>query len=207
LISLATNAHAEGATPPAQSEQAAPTVHLEKDLVGGHLQVGASAAYALPFGRLSDDFKHTSRSGGGGVFALDLNYGLDRFVTLGAYGEYQLWGASGPCPECSAWGWAAGLQVGYHVVQGLRLDPWVSYGVGFRQLVSTVDEAKLSYNAVEWMRLTLGTNWFATPNFCLSPIALFSAATTVNAPSGEDAGRTDMRFQFGLRMALDFPGQ
>jgi hypothetical protein len=207
ILSLATNVHADEAPAAAQIKHAVPLIPLEKDLVGGHLQIGASASYALPFGRLSEEFKHTNRSGSGGVFGLDLDYGLDRFVTLGAYGEYQLWGASDPCPECSAWGWAAGLQLGYHAVQGLRIDPWVSYGVGFRQLLSQVDESDLSYDAIEWMRLSLGTNWFATPNFCLSPLVLFSAATTVNVPSGEHAGATDMRFQFGLRVALDLPGQ
>lgn len=204
-LGLANTANAEEAAP---SEPApVPAVPFESDEVGGHVQVGISAGYAAPFGKLSKEQAHTDRAGGGGSFGLSLNYGLDRFVTLGAYGQYSLFWDSKNCPDCSAAEWGAGLAVGYHLVQGLRIDPWISYGLGWRSLRAEDGGERTSYGALEWMRLGMGTNWFLTSGVALGPFAQFSAATTVVVPGGETAGATDMRFLFGLRLGLDFPGR
>ena len=188
-------------------------VPFADDLLSGHLQVGLSAAYAVPFGRLSNAASRSERSGPGGTFALDLNYGVDRFVALGAYGQYSIFGGSGACDSCSAREWGAGLQVGYHPAQGLRIDPWLTYGVGYRAL--TVDSSEVDalvdesarYDQLEWMRLGLGADWYATSGWILSPFARFSAASTLTAANEERAGRVNLRFVFGLRVALDVPGR
>lgn len=204
-LSLTSTAHAE---PTATSELDEPViVPFEQDVVGGHFQLAASAAYAIPLGSLSNDFIHIARAGHGGEFGGDVSYGLGRFVTVGAYGAYSLAGASKKCDSCSASGWAAGLQFAYHIAQGLRIDPWVSYGLGYRRLSSQDDEGDYSYGGIDWLRLSIGTNWFATKNFGVSPYGLFTAGTTVVVPQGEKAGHTDMQFQFGLRLLLDLPGR
>lgn len=201
---LASNAAAE----PEPKDESVELVPFERDLVGGHFQLGVQSSYSVPFGRLSDEWSRLERSRGGGVFAGDLGYGLDRFVFLGVYGEYGLYQRAKDCDGCAANSWGAGLQVGYHVVQGLRIDPWISYGLGYRQLTvtgSTPDRAV--YRSLEWMRLTVGSDWYVSSNFGVSPFVLFGAASTLDAPSGESAGATDLRFQFGLRLLLDFPGR
>src|SRR6186713_2690201 len=120
VLTFAPAAFAEELADPAEQKP----VPLEQDLLGRHFQVGVSAAYALPFGRSSNEFARREISGNGGVFGADLNYGLDRFVLLGAYGEYGLFGSSDRCGgDCSAWSWGAGLQLSYHAAQGLRIDP------------------------------------------------------------------------------------
>jgi hypothetical protein len=205
LLGFASPALADEAAPKSAEEPA--PAPFEPDLVGGHFQVGASASYAAPFGRLSDAYSRRERGGGGGTFGLDLNYGLDRFVFLGAYGQYSLFSDSAHCDKCSASEWGAGLQVGYHLVQGLRIDPLISYGVGFRKFSSELNDKKDSYDELEWMRLTLGTDWYLSSALALSPFAQFSAASSLTAPTDETAGRVDMRFLFGLRLALDIPGR
>jgi len=208
FAAISTQVPAWAADPGASEEAGEAPVPFEKNLVGGHVQLAASASYALPFGRLSDEQSRTDRSRGGGLFTGEAAVGLDRFVFLGAYGEYGLYQAAKGCDDCSASSWGAGLQVAYHVAQGLRIDPWISYGVGYRQL-STLgalpDPAR--YHSLEWMRLCLGTDWYVTSGFAVSPIAQFGVATTLDAPRGESAGSTDLRFQFGLRLLLDFPGR
>jgi len=208
FAAVSTQTPAWAAEPAAEDEAESSPVPFEKNLVGGHVQLAASASYALPFGRLSEDQSRTDRSRGGGLFAGEAAIGLDRFVFLGAYGEYGLYQPAKGCSDCSATSWGAGLQVAYHVAQGLRIDPWVSYGVGYRQLStlgSLPDPAR--YHSLEWMRICLGTDWYVTSGFAVSPIALFGVATTLDAPSRETAGSTDLRFQFGLRLLLDFPGR
>lgn len=207
LAALLTQAHAWAADP-SEEDQATSPVPFEQNLVAGHLQFAASASYALPFGRLSDEQSRTERSRGGGLFSGEAAIGLGRFVFLGAYGEYGLYQAAQGCDDCSASSWGAGLQVAYHVVQGLRIDPWISYGVGYRQLSTfgaLPDPAR--YHSLEWMRLSMGADWYVTSGFAVSPIAQFGAATTLDAPRGESPGSTDLRFQFGLRLLLDIPGR
>ncbi len=206
VLALASTARAEETEGPKSTDDP-PQVPFETDLVGGHLQMGVNAGYAFPFGRLSDEASHLDRAGRGGVFGVDVNYGLDRFVFVGVYGQYGLFGDSSNCDGCSATEWGVGLQTTYHVVQGLKIDPWISYGVGFRQLSTKSDADSYSYGALEWMRLSVGTNWFATSTFFVSPYATFSAASTVVASDDETAGRVDMRFLFGIRLGLDLPGR
>lgn len=204
-LSLSSTAHAEST---AASDSTEPIeVPFARDLVAGHVQVAASAAYAIPFGRLSNDFAHTARAGHAGEFGGEVNYGLDRFVFLGAYGSYTLAGESQPCNDCSGNGWTAGIQFVYHLAQGLRIDPWVSYGLGYRSLKTQDDQGDYSYGGIDWMRLAIGTNWFVSRNFAVSPFGQFSAGTTVVVPQGEKAGGTDLQFQFGLRLLLDLPGR
>jgi hypothetical protein len=208
FAALLTQGRAWAAEPAAAEEPPESAVPFEQNLVAGHLQLSASASYALPFGRLSEEQSRTDRSRGGGLFSGEAAIGLDRFIFLGAYGEYGLYQAAKGCDDCSASSWGAGLQVAYHVVQGLRIDPWISYGVGYRQFTThgaQPDPAR--YHSLEWMRLGLGTDWYVTSGFAVSPFALFGVATTLDAPSDESGGATDLRFQFGLRLLLDFPGR
>ncbi len=207
FFGFASTARAEEIEAKSEEEDETPLVPFERDHVSGHFQIGVSANYVAPFGRLSDEYARTARGGGGALFNLDLNYGLDRFVFIGTYGQYSLLGSSAKCEGCTATEWGAGLQAGYHLVQGLRIDPWISYGVGFRSLSAESAHKTAEYPELEWMRLSVGANWFATSNWALSPVAVFSAASTLDAPDPETAGRVDLRFVFGLRMALDFPGR
>lgn len=192
---------------PEDEEPALPPVPLKTDKVGGHFQVGAGGTLAQPFGNVAEDVRSRYRGGIGGGPQFDLGYGLDRFVFVGAYGEMQWLSEAQVCADCSGSTWGAGLFVRYHLVQGSRLDPWLSYGVGYRSLSSDSKGESLSYAGIEWMRLQFGATWFATPHLGLGPVIQLGAGTMTNRPTSEDAGGTNFRFQLGLRVALDFPGR
>src|SRR5690606_34270479 len=124
-------AEASSVPPSPEDEEPAPQlVPFRRDAIGQHLQVGATANLLLPFGSVSENVAVWDRSGLGGGGSLDITYGLDRFVALGVYGEMAWLSSSPRCENCSATLLGAGGQVRYHVGQGLKLDPWVSYGFG-----------------------------------------------------------------------------
>lgn len=191
----------------AEEEEEIKPVPTMTDTLGGHLLIDLRGSFVAPFGRLSEDEHHSERTGNGWGAGLGVGWGLDRFVSLGAYGEIEGYGATNACDDCRSLGFGAGAQVQYHLAQGLRLDPWLSYGAGIRGLQAHVDGDELNYLGVEWLRMTVGANWFALPNLGLGSFAQFGAATMTRTPEGEPPGGTSWRFMIGLNVTLDFPGK
>jgi hypothetical protein len=182
-------------------------VPLKLDHLGGHFLLSLQGAFVAPFGRLSQDVESLERSGNAFGTGLHLGYGLDRYVSAGAYGEMDFHWDSKRCPDCSATSIGAGLEVQYHLVQGLRLDPWLSYGVGFRRFAAEVEQTHPKYWGLEWLRVAIGADWFALSQFALGPFAQFTAATMLKTPGQEDIGGTSWRYLMGLNVLFDLPGR
>jgi len=176
--------------------------HAE-DRVGGHLRVGASGATILPFGKLSSDQTHREVATGGWGTQIDLAYGLNRHVALGVAGEYFALGAPSGCTDCTGSLVGGALFFRYHVAQGLRFDPWISYGLGFQSLTSSAPTDP-AYTSLEWLRVQVGADWFANRNFGLGPVAEFGASSVLSAPDNIDSGASHFRFVLGLRLLADF---
>ncbi len=195
-------------SPGKEASPAPPLIPYRRDTVGGHFQLALTGAYAIPFGSVSQGTAQTSRVGSGASGHVDIGYGLDRHVMIAGYYEQQFYGASKKnCPPCSGTSIGAGALVRYHIVQGLTVDPWISYGVGYRSLRSDSGETSLDYQGLEWLRIGLGTDWYIQRNFGFGPMMQFGAGTMFKRPDGEKIGGTNWRFQFGLRLVLDVPGK
>lgn len=182
-------------------------IPFRRDFVGGHFQIGLTGLLAFPFGSASKDLGTRTRAGWGGGGAIDLTYGLDRYVALGAYAELNSLGDSGKCSDCSGRILSSGAFVRYHVSQGLRLDPWVTYGLGYMAFGSEEDNDVAHYAGIEWMRLQVGADWYVAPSLLIGPVVGLSAAHAVERPDGEDPGGPLMRATLGLRIAFDAPGR
>lgn len=208
LPALAQQPESDLSPPPAEEDAPPPElVPFRQDAVGGHFQAGVTGLFAFPFGSSAKDVGTRTRAGWGGGGALDLSYGVDRFVALGAYAEMSRLGDSKKCPDCTGTLLGSGAFVRYHISQGLRLDPWVSYGLGFLGFGGE-DQAEIShYSGVEWMRLQVGADWFLTPSMLLGPVVSLSAAHMIERPRLEEPGGPLMRATLGLRLAFDAPGR
>lgn len=197
---------------PAQSEEpprddSTKLVPFEKDEIGGHLRLHAGAGYAAPFGHLASGVKSTARSGDGWSVLGDLALGVSRHVMLGAYGEYQGLTASGRCTACTARSYGAGVIARYHPVQGLRFDPYISYGIGFFGLRSSAHDTSSDYHGLEWLRIQAGGIWSIFPQLGLGPYVQVGGGTMLGLPEGEDFKGSYFRVQLGLALALDLPGR
>lgn len=197
----------EDAADEGDDEPPAPTVPFRRDFVGGHFQVGLTGLLAFPFGSVSKDLGTRSRTGWGGGGTVDLTYGLDRFVALGAYAEMNAFGDSKKCQDCTGRLLGSGAFVRYHISQGLRLDPWVSYGVGYFAFGSEETDKLAHYSGLEWMRLSIGADWYVAPSFLIGPVLGLSAGHAIERPDGESPGGPMMRATLGVRFALDAPGR
>ncbi len=193
-------------TAPDQEEPPA-LVPLRSDLVGGHFQVGLTGVLSFPFGSTAKDVGTRTRAGWGGGGIVDLAYGLDRYVALGAYAEWNALGSSKNCTDCTGTFLGTGAFVRYHLGQGLRLDPWVSYGLGYAAFGSEEGPDVAHYSGVEWLRLQVGADWYVTRGFLLGPVLGLSAAHAIERPKLEDPGGPMMRAILGLRIAFDTPGR
>lgn len=195
------------AADPAAEDEPPELIPYARDTVGGHLRLGVSGAFVAPFGHLAQGVTTDSRAGTGWGGVVDLAYGVDRQVMLGVYGEGQWLGDTIPCSGCSATSFGGGAFVRYHFVQGLRFDPWISYGLGYRQLSSDQGDVTLSYSGIEWARLQMGATWSILPQLGFSPLIELGGGTMTNVPEGETVGGSSWRFQVGLQFELDLPGR
>jgi hypothetical protein len=199
----------ESAQTSASEEEEKPPelVPYRRDWVGGHFQAGVTGQLSFPFGSVAKDVGARTRSGWGGGGVVDLSYGLDRFVALGAYAGMSQLGDGSKCVDCSGTLLGAGAFVRYHVSQGLRIDPWVSYGLGFSGFGGEGSGEVSHYSGVEWLRLQVGADWYLTPSLLLGPVLGLRAAHLIERPLLEDPGGPLMSATLGFRFALDTPGR
>lgn len=185
-------------TPPAQ------------DSLGGHITVSGSALWAIPFASLEADVDQSEVMSAGPGFGLELAYGMSRTVALGAWGQALLLDGSDDCSGCSTRSLAGGLFIRYHLVQGLRFDPWMSAGAGYR--VTTIDPGSegedVTYSGIEWLRLSVGGDWYAFENFGFGPyLELDMGRYSSRSPDGLGDSANHWHFITGARVTFDTPGK
>jgi hypothetical protein len=198
---------------PNDDEPPPPLVPPAKDTLGGHLVGAASGAFVFPWGDLSERVPASDLGPGYGV-SLDLGYGLSRSVVIGAWGQYSTYANSPDCgtdpnPDagCTASGFAVGPFVRYHLVQGMRFDPWILAGIGYRAMSVDSSSGTDDYSGFEWMKISLGGDYYPFKNFGFGPVIEFAAGTFGTRPSDEGESRAHFSFVLGLRLILDVPGK
>jgi hypothetical protein len=207
-----------------EKEPTAPLIPNASDKLGGHLLAGASGAFVAPFGHLEDGAA-AGRLGNAWGASLDLGFGLSRTVALGAWGQYTAFGSNECIPsagvtasdDCSASSFAVGPFLRYHLVQGVRFDPWVMLGVGYRRF--SVDSGllsnptyrdrsgKQSFSGIDFMHLVVGGDFYLFRAFGFGPFLELNAGTLVEHPDSSRDGSVYGTFSAGLRLALDLPGR
>ncbi|HYQ02328.1 MAG TPA: hypothetical protein VER96_26830 [Polyangiaceae bacterium] len=185
---------------PADNEQPPlepiPNAH---DTLGGHFVLGAAVGPRWPFGDLSSTRNEQDYMGAALAVNLDAGYGLSRNVVVGAWGEFDNHYAPSGCKACSATSLAVGPFVRYHLVQGTRFDPWGSFGLGYRAISVDTGPSTLHYYGWDFLRLTVGGDWYPTSNFGIGPYFTFDAGTY--------GSHVHTGLSTGLRLVFDLPGK
>lgn len=207
------------ATDPTETDAALdedqPPLPSATDTLGGHFVAAAGGGLVLPFGQLQSGLRQSRILGTGYALDLDLGFGISRTVAAGVWGEYGGYGAGSHCADCTATALAFGAFVRYHLVQGVRFDPWVSAGIGYRMTTVETDTSSFDYAGVDLLRLRFGGDWYAFKNFGFGPFMQLdtglygSRPEDVAALGNVDTDESALNFAFtlGARITLDAPGK
>jgi hypothetical protein len=197
-----------------EDEPEPPLIPPAHDTLAGHVSLGVSALWAVPFGKLEDGRSQTALIESGPGFGVDLGIGISRTVALGAWGQFLKFGDSDECTSCSASSLGLGAFVRYHLVQGTRFDPWMSAGIGYRRTsIQDAPGGDLDYSGIEWLRLQVGGDWYPVNVLGIGPLfeldmGIYSDRSGSGA-QGAPALEQAMHWQFivGARLSLDIPGK
>lgn len=176
------------------------------DLLGGHPLLGLSGKLVLPFGELDDERSFGDRAGVGYGVAGDLGIGLSRSVELGVWGDYARYADDDDCPDCETTSFGVGPYLRYHLVQGMRFDPYLLLGVGYRSLTTSNQAFDETDAGLAWLKLALGGTWYALSQVGFGPYLELELATITDPPRGADPAVLGT-FAAGLRLQLDFVGR
>jgi len=200
-----------------------PLVPPAKDTLGGHLILGGSALVTSPFGELQTGYSASDLGAGFGGM-LDLGIGLSRVVSIGLWGEGLAYSGSSACrywplsisnparDPCSATSFTVGPFVRYHLLQGMRLDPWILVGPGYRVLTQDTPAGAKTYAGVEYLHAAIGGDYYLTSGLGIGPWVGLDGGVFAKRPTprvGTERVKTAWHTElvFGLRLVLDIPGK
>jgi len=184
------------------------------DTLGGHFVLGAALGARWPFGDLEQGRAQQEFMGAALAVNLDVGFGVSRNVVIGAWGEFDNHYSPSGCKSCSAKSYAGGPFIRYHLVQGTRFDPWGAFALGVRStdvdstvttpapdgMTPAMTTARSDhYFGVDFLRLTLGGDWYPTSNFGLGPYFSFDAGTY--------GKQVHTGLSTGMRLVFDLPGK
>jgi hypothetical protein len=213
--------HAAGLQAGLDPDAPPPTVHVTDDtepkpplvprannLLGSHLLIGASVGPAWSLGRLGTNVAAARGLGTGLGFRADAGLGLSRYVVLGVWGNFASYSDGDQCASCSGRAFALGPFVRYQLAQGLRFDPWLSLGGGYRQLsFDGGTGVRQKFSGIEWLHLELGADYYAFSGLGLGPYAALSASSYTTRPASAGDASVNTELSVGLRFLLDLPGR
>lgn len=186
-----------------------PLIPPAKDLLGAHVLVGVAVSPTWSLGRLSRDVAASEGLGTGLAAHLDAGIGLSRYVAVGVFGTFAGYRSGDNCgSSCGGQALSVGPFVRYHLLQGLRFDPWLSLGGGYRQLSFKTDNGpRQRFTGVEWLRLELGADYYAFSGFAVGPYGALGLSSFSKRPDDAGAASVNTELSVGLRLLLDLPGR
>jgi hypothetical protein len=184
-----------------------PLTPRAKDLLGRHVLVGAALGPTWSLGKLSSDVAAVRGLSTGLGLHADAGFGLSRSVALGVWGSFASYGDGEDCQDCAGKSFAVGPFVRYHLSQGLRFDPWLLAGAGYRQVSFESAGLKSTFSGLEWLRLEMGADYYFFSGLGFGPYGALSLSSYTDRPSGSGDARVNSELSVGLRFLLDVPGR
>lgn len=192
-------------------EPKTPLVPRAADLLGSHLLLGAAVGPAWSLGQLASNRSSNVRLGTGIGFRADVGLGISRSVVLGAWGSFAGYTDGTRCADeehCSGRAFSVGPYVRYHLSQGLRFDPWLTLGGGYRRL--TFDDTagnRQKFSGLEWLHFELGADYYVFSGLGIGPYASLALSSYIKRPAGSGDATVNTELSTGLRFLFDLPGR
>jgi hypothetical protein len=190
------------------AEPKAPVVPRAKDLLGSHVLVGAAVGPAWSLGKLGTSLGAKDGFGTGLGFRADAGFGLSRSVVLGAWGSFATYAHGSSCTSCSGRAFGVGPFVRYQLSQGLRFDPWLTLGAGYRQAsFDGVPGARQKFSGIEWLHFELGADYYVLSGLGFGPYGSLSLSSYSTRPTTAGDASVNAELSVGLRFLFDVPGR
>lgn len=170
------------------------------DLRGGHVVLRGGGGLWVPSNPFAPGIDELGALDVGGAFHGQVGVGLNRYLVLAATGGLALIPSTNTdCDGCGATSIEAALDLEFHVNQGFSLDPWVSYGMGYRHsILGLAAQEDVTLQAFEFTRIGLGADYFPTASFGFGPyLSVDVGARDLSSPVFYAI------FQLGLRVSFD----
>ncbi len=193
-----------------------------KDTRAGHWLLSARTDVLFPAGSLVSGVGSGSVLGAGPSFGGTVGYGVSRSAAAELSASYGLFTETTGCTGCSGRSFDVGLGFSYRLAQGIAVDPWASFGMGYRMAslsLSPSAAARLpaasdkAYHGLDVARLALGADFYPVPSFGVGPYFGADFGTFLGRPTPEGGaiggavvdpgGATYAFFHIGLRITLD----
>jgi hypothetical protein len=179
---------------PEDEEPELPMTPPAPDTLGGHFVLSLGAGAVNPSGRYARAVP--DRAGWGWLLGGDLGFGVSRSIVVGAWGHYLDLPGPDSCSECSASSWGVGPFVRFHLVQGLRFDPWMSFAVAYRKSTLASAEGDFTFAGFDWARVQVGGDWYALKTLGIGPFLELHSGGFFSRPEGLSPARAGVRPQW-----------
>lgn len=133
------------------------------------LETTVSTGYTQGFGMVAPGAGIGDIAQAGMGVELGLKYRIDPWWAIGINGNYQeLHGTT----VAAARGVTGGIDVTYHAMPGIRVDPWLQAGVGYRMLWQNNDNPRPNVftHGFELLKVEVGVDWRVSPAVALGPV-------------------------------------
>lgn len=176
------------------------------DTVTHHLLAIGGTGYAAPAGSLDSQTSLRSKVSGGPTVFVGVGYGVTRNVDAEAIATYTAYGNTTECPDCRAKAYDAIGAIRYHLVQGVRFDPWLRTGLGVSIVAFKETQDSRTYTGLRWFDLTIGGDWYATRNFGLGPFLGIALSSYLAHPAAS-ATSVGAKLVLGVNLSFDASGK
>ena len=169
---------------------------------------GAHIGLGRPAGSAEEGLRLPNAAPWGYLPGFEVRLPITRHVSLEGFGNFgQFNGGTDLCPKCSLGTTLFGGGVVYHLLDGVPLDPWLSFGLGYRTTKVTFDGVQsFTYKGVEPVRIAMGMDRYVLPQLGLGLYADLSFGQFSQRDPGpfrEDrVGAVHTFFSFGVRGVL-----
>ncbi len=158
-------------TSSARADDDEPFLRSRMPSVPRSLELDVGAGYAQGFGNIAPGSSIASVTGAGVAVSGDVDYRMSHWVSFGLEAQYTDFANSS---NAESRGLALDLGVTYHVSPGMRGDPWLRVGSGYRMIwdVDHVGAAGTTnmFHGFEVVALKLGYDVRTSLDVALSPV-------------------------------------
>jgi hypothetical protein len=195
----------------------------------GHIYIIPTLGIVGPAGEVGANTPSTQVAGLGYTYGGILGVGISRHGSIQIFGDRSVFSNPATCTTggCGGSAYSFGAGVTYHLAQGIALDPWGSFGMGYRSSIFSVIAPNAvaingtnyasgalvpqAYQGFDVARIAFGGDFYPVPWLGFGPFVEVDAGANLHRPfplvalppNTIEGPKAYAFFQIGVRVAFD----